>query len=188
MAARPTPRRDRLVDTALRLFAIEGFHGTGIDRILAESGVSKMTLYKHFPSKDDLILAALRRRDESYRAWLETEVAARIETGEHPLVAYVHAIQTWCDRPQFNGCTFINAAGEFGDPKHPVHRAAGEHKQAMLAFVEQLARDASCNHPQEIALQTRLLCDGATVMKQAIRSDRGFEAAAEAVKRLANIS
>ena len=73
-------RRDHLVATALALFSKHGYHATGIDRILAESGVAKMTLYKHFRSKDELILAALRRRDEEFRRWLQAEIESRAAT------------------------------------------------------------------------------------------------------------
>ena len=80
-------RRDHLVDIALDLFSRDGFHATGIDKILAESGVAKMTLYKHFRSKDELILAALRRRDERFRNWFMRTVERRADTPRERLLA-----------------------------------------------------------------------------------------------------
>ena len=80
-------KRDLLINTALELFSREGFHATGIDRILSESGVAKMTLYNHFKSKDELILAALRRRDETFRNWFMRTVEASAETPRGRLLA-----------------------------------------------------------------------------------------------------
>ena len=78
-------RRDELVETALDLFYRNGFHATGIDRILAEAGVAKMTLYKHFRSKDDLIVAALERRDERFRAWFQGTVEREARSRGEPV-------------------------------------------------------------------------------------------------------
>lgn len=178
---RAAPRRDQLVTSALALFVREGFHDVGIDRILAEAGVAKMTLYKHFRSKDDLIVAALMRRDSDYRNWLMREVGRQTDKPDMALVAYVDAVRLWCCNPDFNGCTFINAAAEFRAPDHPVHRAAAEHKQAVFAFVENLAKDAGLIQPKRVAMQVRLLVDGATVMKQTTGSEEGFLVARDSV-------
>ena len=181
---RAAPRRDQLVAGALALFVREGFHGVGIDRILAEAGVAKMTLYKHFRSKDDLIVAALMRRDSDYRNWLMREVDRLADGPDETLVAYVDAVRNWCRNPDFNGCTFINAAAEFRNPDHPVHRAAAEHKQAVFVFVENLAKGARLIKPKRIAMQVRLLVDGATVMKQTTGSEEGFAVARDSVAQL----
>jgi AcrR family transcriptional regulator len=76
-------RRDHLVETALELFDRHGFHATGIDRILADAGVAKVTLYKHFSSKDDLILAVLRLRDERFREWFQAAVDHKAAMGRY---------------------------------------------------------------------------------------------------------
>ncbi|MDJ0935396.1 MAG: helix-turn-helix domain-containing protein, partial [Kiloniellales bacterium] len=106
-------RRDHLVDTAAKLFARHGFHATGIDRILAEAGVAKMTLYKHFRSKDELILAALRRRDEEFRNWFRRRVEARADAPRARLLAVFDVLAEWFEQPDFAGCTFVAAAAEF---------------------------------------------------------------------------
>ncbi len=89
-------RRDHLIDTALRLFYQQGYHATGIDRILAESGVAKMTLYKHFRSKDELILAALQLRDERFRNWLMAEMEAASPDPVERLLAMFDALEQLC--------------------------------------------------------------------------------------------
>src|SRR5258708_34708744 len=102
-------RREELVDRALELFYRHGFHATGIDRILAEAGVAKMTLYKHFKSKDELILAALTRRDEKFRTWFMREVERRGRTPRERLLVVFDILAAWVQSRQFRGCMFVNA-------------------------------------------------------------------------------
>lgn len=184
--ARPS-RKDHLLDIALSLFVAEGYHSVGIDRVLAEANVAKMTLYKHFSSKEDLIRAGLEKRDADYRAWLSNHIEARPPAntpgGPTLLTAYVNAVEQWCDRPLFNGCAFTNAAAEFPDHDHPIHKVAAQHKRNMLAFVENLALRAGATNPAETALHLRLMTDGAVTMKQTMGSTQGFEAARQVVTR-----
>jgi AcrR family transcriptional regulator len=156
-------RRDHLVGTALALFSKHGYHATGIDRILAESGVAKMTLYKHFRSKDELILAALRRRDEEFCRWLQAEVESHAATPRERMLAVFDVLETWFKDPEFSGCCFIHAAGEYGRKDDPVHVAAAEHKARMLAYVGELARAAGAVNADDMARQLMLLVDGAIV-------------------------
>jgi AcrR family transcriptional regulator len=156
-------RRDHLVETALALFSKHGYHATGIDRILAESGVAKMTLYKHFRSKDDLILAALRRRDEEFFRWLQGEVEGRAATPRERLLGVFDALETWFRDPAFNGCCFINAAGEYGRKEDPVHVAAAEHKARITGYLRDLAQAAGATSAEDVARQMMLLVNGAIV-------------------------
>ena len=137
----PRNKREELVETALDLFMREGFHATGIDRILAEAGVAKMTLYHHFRSKDELILAALRLRDERFR----NEFMRRVEkSGDDPalrLHAIFDVLGEMFDAKTSRGCTFINACAEYGDRDSAIHCIAAEHKRLVVKrFVER-------NHP-----------------------------------------
>ena len=108
-------KREQLVDTALRLFYQDGYHATGIDKIIQEAGVARGTLYKHFKSKDDLILAVLRRRDEEFRAWFKTYVERAASDPRGRLLAMFDGMTEWFKgkafpgRP-FHGCSFINAS------------------------------------------------------------------------------
>ncbi|WP_420326690.1 TetR/AcrR family transcriptional regulator [Mameliella sp.] len=159
-------RRDDLVDTALNLFYVHGFNATGIDRILSESGVAKMTLYKHFRSKDELILAALQLRDERFRNWLMAEMEKSSTDPEERLMAMFPALETWFLGKAFKGigfygCAFINAAGEFGDQAHPAHRLAAEHKRRIVDYLVELCRDAGLPDPEGLAEQLALLKEGA---------------------------
>lgn len=157
-------RREHLVDTALALFCRDGFRATGIDRILAESGVAKMTLYKHFRSKDELILAALRRRDEDFRNWLVRAVEERATSPRERLAAIFDALAEWFAGDDFSGCMFINAAAEFGRPGDPIHALAGEHKRLILTYVRGLTEAAGADDPDTLAGSLLLLVEGAIVM------------------------
>ncbi len=176
-------RRDHLVDTALELFAREGYHATGIDRILAEAGVAKMTLYNHFRSKDELILAVLRLRDERFRNWFMRFVESRAKAPRDRLLVLFDALAAWFAEPDFRGCMFINAASEFADPEDPIRGACTEHKRLILNYIRELARDAGAADPQALAEGLNLLAEGAIVMAQ-VGGDR--EAARKA-KRAAQV-
>lgn len=156
-------RRDHLVDTALALFQRHGFHATGIDRILAEAGVAKRTLYNHFKSKDELILAALRRRDETFRNQFMRAVERRARTPRGRLLALFDALEEWFASPTFAGCTFAKACAEYGARDDPIHAAAAEHKRLMTRYVRDLAAAAGAPRPEALAAALSLLIEGAVV-------------------------
>ncbi len=160
----PSSRRDRLIDTAVELFCRNGFHATGIERILAESGVAKMTLYKHFRSKDELILAALRRRDESFRNGFMRAVERRGTTPRSRLRAIFGALEEWITGADFQGCMFINASAEFARRDDPIHAFAAENKRLITAYVRDLCEAAGADDAGELAHQLVLLMEGVTVM------------------------
>ncbi|GHD42352.1 TetR family transcriptional regulator [Thalassobaculum fulvum] len=179
-------RRDELVDTALRLFYTQGFNATGIDKILSEAGVAKMTLYKHFRSKDELILAVLHRRDEQFRNWLMGEMERASANPRERLLAMFDAIEDWFQGRAFkglgfSGCAFINAAGEFGDQNHPAHRTAAEHKRRIVEYLERLCAQAGARDPRDLAEQLALLKEGAIVTAHV----RGMPESAGIAKRMA---
>ncbi len=179
-------RRDDLVDTALRLFYTRGFHATGIDRILAESGVAKMTLYKHFKSKDELILAALERRDEQFRTWLTGAMERASSDPRERLLAMFDALEEWFHGQAFkglgfSGCAFINASGEFADLDHPAHRTSCDHKQRIVDYLTTVCAAAGAEAPAALAEQLALLKEGAIVTAQV----RGMPAAARTAKTIA---
>jgi len=162
----PSDRREHLLDTALSLFRTGGFHATGIDKILAKAGVAKMTLYNHFRSKDELILAALRRRDESFRNSFVRDVERRATTPRDRLVALFDALGEWLAGNGGAGCMFINAAAEYGDCDHPIHAVAAEHKRLLTAYVRGLAADAGAGDADRLARQLYILIEGAIVATQ----------------------
>ncbi len=175
-------RRDHLVDTALRLFSEGGYRATGIDKILAESGVAKMTLYKHFKSKDELILAALRRRDETFRNWFMREVERRARSPRARLLATFDVIGDWIAKPEFQGCMFINACSEFGGKDDPIHAAAAEHKRLIFGYLRELAAAAGAS--EDLAREVMLLLEGAIVVAQVSREPQAARSARKAAEVL----
>ena len=117
----PPSKRDLIVDVALKLFYRNGFHATGVDRIIAEAGVSKKTLYSHFRTKDELILATLRKRDELFRNRMMRETERRASNPRDRLLSVFDFLADWFAEEGFSGCMFINASAEFAEPDNPSH-------------------------------------------------------------------
>ena len=177
-------KRDQLIDTALRLFARHGYRATGIDTILAEAGVAKMTLYHHFKSKDELIVAALRRRDAEWREWFIRRVTKLAGTPRERLLAVFDVMEEWFRNQDYHGCSFGQAATEFRDPKHSVHKMAKEHKQQMLAYFHALAADAGAKDPELLAQQISLLVEGAVIHMEVFREPQAARIADAAAQKL----
>lgn len=175
-----TSTRDILLETALRLFHRDGFHATGIDRILAESKVAKASLYKYFGSKDALMLEALRLRDARFRAFLQERVAALSPIPREAPLHLFDALAEWFDQDGFRGCLFINASAEFGDPGDPLHKAAAEHKAKVLDWLHRLCALAGAADPYGLARQLCLLKEGAIVTAQ-VSHDRQAAHTAKAI-------
>jgi len=173
---RPT-KRDELVGKALKAFYAHGFHATGMDRLVEETGISKTSMYKHFRSKEDLILAALERRDVDFRAWLFGRMAALGKSPRGQLLALFDALAEWFREPGFRGCMFVKAASEFQDAKDPIHAQAAAHKALLFEYLSKLAAEAGAKDAGALARQLLLLKEGAIVTAQ-VEGRR--EAAAEA--------
>jgi AcrR family transcriptional regulator len=153
--------KEQILQTATRLFYEHGFRAVGIDTIIAESGVAKMTLYKHFPSKDDLIVAYLERSDEAFWNWLGETVKPFENKPKKQLEVIFEGVAKLASSPQCMGCTFTSAAGEFPSLEHISHTAALSHKKQVLARFEALAKAANLRQPQALAEQLLMLMDGA---------------------------
>ncbi|CAA7625661.1 TetR family transcriptional regulator [Candidatus Terasakiella magnetica] len=164
-------RREELVEAALLLFMQDGFHATGIAAVLAKAGLSKMTLYHHFPSKDELILAALELRDVRFRDWLFGRMQALGGTPRAQVLALFDALGEWfrgeaaimgAVPEKFVGCTFVKAAAEYSDLADPIHHLAAEHKKRIAETLAELCRRANLPEPERLARRFCLLKEGAT--------------------------
>jgi AcrR family transcriptional regulator len=175
--------RDRILDTASELFYRDGYHAVGIDTIVAESGVAKMTLYRHFPSKDDLIAAYLERANAEFWDWLDGEIA-RVDDPKAKLVVALEATAKLATSAQCLGCTFQAAASEFPELDHRGHRVAIDHKRRVLERLTALARDAAVRDPDELAAQLLLLMDGAWVAARMFGPDNHAASVASAARAL----
>lgn len=157
----PPSRRDELIESAMRVFDRNGFHASGLDRVLQESGISRMTLYNHFKSKDELIVAALRRRDEMIRNDLMRFVEARTDSPRGRVLAVFDFLEGWFTNKDFSGCMFINASAEFDDAQCAIRRAAADHKVEVLRYLTTLCAACGVSNPEKLAKEINLLMLGA---------------------------
>ncbi|SMO57044.1 TetR/AcrR family transcriptional regulator [Ruegeria faecimaris] len=163
-------KRDELVRKALKVFYRDGFHATGMDKLVAETGVSKTSMYKHFRTKEDLILAALRLRDENFRNWFMRRVEELADTPADQLISSFDALGEWFAEDGFRGCMFIKAGAEFQEKEHPIHVQAAEHKRLLLEYFTDLARKAGAFDPESLGCQILLLKEGAIVTAVLLKS------------------
>ena len=174
-------KREQIVDAALRLFYQYGFNATGVDRIIAEAKVSKKTLYSHFKTKDELILATLRKRDELFRNNLMRETERKADHPRERLLALFDVMTDWFHEDNFSGCMFINAAAEFADESNPNHQLAAEHKRLVVDYIRSIAAEAGADNADDLAHELNLLIEGAIVYAYVL----GDKDAAERAKEMA---
>jgi AcrR family transcriptional regulator len=153
--------RERVSRAAYELFSREGVRAVGVDAVIARAGTAKMTLYRNFPSKDDLILEFLRRREQLWtRGWLEAESSRRGETPREQLLAIFDVFSDWFSQPDFEGCSFLTTMIEVNDREHPVYQAAVEHLANIRGYVEKLAVAAGLSDADAFARQWHILMKG----------------------------
>jgi len=162
--AKDSDARERILMTAYGLFCRHGINAVGVDTIIEQSDVAKMTLYRHFRSKDELVLAVLERREELWtQGWLAAEVRRRTSDPAGRLLAIFDVFDGWFRRRSFEGCLFINALLEVEDRKHAIHQASREQLAHIRSFLEELAREAGVPEPEPFARQWHILMKGSIV-------------------------
>lgn len=172
---------DHIVEASLGLFYRHGFHASGVDLLSQEAGVTKRTLYRHFPSKDLLIEAALALRHRQFLARIKAFVEA-VPPKARPL-AYIDFIAAWVAEDDFHGCAFINAAAEFAPPEDPPHQQAAAHKQDLLDYLVALCAGAGAKDPEAVGRSLLLLGEGLTVSCQVMGVSDPLIAAARQTAR-----
>src|SRR6516164_9420827 len=177
--------RQRILETADRLFYQHSIRAVGIDRIIAEAGVAKMSLYKHFPSKDDLILAVLQYREEGVLEFFRSAMECHGKKTKNPLRAFFAALKEWFETPGFRGCAFQNAAVELADPAHPGTEFVRGHKQRFSEFLRGLVEEVVGNAAAKVAPAVALLVEGAVVTAVIQCSPYAADVARDAALKLA---
>lgn len=167
---RRAEKRDHLVDVAAALFNQHGYHAAGIDRVIKEAGIAKTTLYRHFETKDDLVLAVLRRIDERFREELRQFVEERDRSPRERILATFDFLERWFESESFHGCPFISAAAEYGDATGAVFREAAAHKRLVIAYFEELTHAGGFAEPKRRAQEINLLHEGAIAVAHTTRS------------------
>ncbi|MDD2769897.1 MAG: TetR/AcrR family transcriptional regulator [Methylococcus sp.] len=164
---KPSSARERILETAQRLFYRNGIRATGVDRIIAESGVAKMSFYRNFPSKKDLVLAFLERRHEFWMGWFRASMAAQIEReGRFRLAFVAEFLREWFESPDFRGCAFINTAAETAELSDDERQRVVGHKDELCSYIAGLLRPGAAGESLAKARLAVLIIDGAIVRAQ----------------------
>jgi len=177
-------KREQLILTAVELFAKNGIHATGIDTIVEQSGVTKKTLYAHFRSKEELVLAALRHYDGEFRNFFMRQVETKARTPKTRLLAVFDVAEAWFRQNNFYGCMFINAVGEHSEPDTSLRHVCYDFKRLMAEFIKDLCVRAGARQPQQLAEELALLLEGAIVTAQVSQKPDAAKIAKRAAEAL----
>lgn len=175
--------RERLLAAAYELFSRRGVQAVGVDAIIEHSGVARQTMYRHFASKQELVVAFLQQRDVFWtQRWLQAAVGQRSADPGEQLLAVFDVFDEWFRAPGFEGCSFINVMLEHPDPGHPLHRASAAYLHKIRDFLEDLARRAGISDAEAFARQWHILMKGSIVA-----AGEGDRDAARRAKRIATL-
>ena len=159
--------RDRILGAAYELFSRHGTQSVGINAVVEHAGVAKRTLYRHFESKDELVVEFLRMREERWtQNWLQGEVERRATAPDERLLAIFDVFHDWFQREDMEGCSFINVLLEVDDRTSQVRHATVEHLAAIRTFLATLARDAGITDPERFARRWHILMKGSIISAQ----------------------
>ncbi|WPB95844.1 TetR/AcrR family transcriptional regulator [Streptomyces malaysiensis] len=181
--SRPSEARSRLLKTAIRVFYAEGIHAVGVDRIVAEAQVTRATFYRHFPSKESLVVAYLNEADRAIRGQADAAVAAGLPAAD-TIRTISASIAEGIRSPGFRGCAFLNAVAEYPDPDHPVHQAVLAHREwfldtitGLLAKIREQPAEPAARHfvmMRDGAMAAGCLFDPALVCETFLRGVEGL--------------
>jgi AcrR family transcriptional regulator len=175
--------RQRILESAYELFSRRGVSGVGIEEVIARASVAKATLYRHFPSKNDLVLAFLERREQLWTyGWVEQEARLRGGTPEAALLAIFDLFDEWFRRDDFEGCSFVNVMLETDDPGSDIRAASAKHLENIRGVIRTLAEEAGLRDAGQFALSFHILMKGAIV--QAGEGDLDAAKRAQGLARL----
>jgi len=175
--------RERILASAYELFSRRGVRGVGIDEVIKRAEVAKATLYRHFRSKDELVLAFLQQREELWtKEWVEAEARRRGETPEEQLLAIFDLFDEWFQRTDFEGCSFINILLEMNDRQGTIGKASAGHLANIRSIIHTLADEAGLRDPEQFAHSWHILMKGSIVA--AGEGDVGAAKRAQAMGRL----
>ena len=177
-------KRDQLIQTALSLFAKNGIHVTGVDAIAEQSGVTKKTLYAHFRTKEELVLAVLRHYDGLARNEFMRKVESGGKTAKARLLAIFDFAERWFQQSNFYGCLFINTIGEYSDSDTPIRQICQDYKKLVKGYILSLCEKIGADKPQALAEELSLLLEGATVTAQVSQNPKAAKIAKRAAKIL----
>lgn len=184
MTAEKSQARQKILQTASDLFYQKGIQHVGINEVIANSAVAKRTFYKHFPSKDQLILEVMLYREKQWLQWFESSVEQRGKTAKEKLLATFDVLGEWYAQPDFRGCPFINAVLELANANHPAHHVSVTLREAIRTHIMKLATEAGVGKPEAFSQQYLLLIGGASLMATIEGTPTGADYARQALSVL----
>lgn len=177
-----SPLKNKILMVASDLFQTRGINSTGVDAIVAVAGTTKMTLYKYFTSKENLILEVLEQGHQDFQSWLHEKLSAKKPSEK--LQKLFECIEEWVSSPSFRGMGFIKASAEFPNEESPIHQLSSEQSRQFRQYISNLATDANIQDADGLALQLSLLFEGAVQAEQMKRGSGAMKYARKAAKIL----
>lgn len=184
MTSKSSPARDRILGAASELFYQKGFQNVGINEVIAASEVAKRTFYRHFSSKDRLMLEVMRYRAQEWLQWFEDSLERPDSTPKEKLLRSFDVLGEWYAQPDFRGCPFINAVLEIADAEHPAHQVSVALRAAIRHHIMKLAAEAGVQNPESFSQQYLLLIGGASLMATIEGTPSGAKHARQALSVL----
>ena len=166
MSIKTANARERILLAAKELFSTQGIRATGVDSIVKSANTNKMSLYKHFSSKESLIVAYLQTSDVEFWSWFVEKIERKAQTPKDRLLAIFDVHAEWLASPDFQGCPLIKASVEFPDQSHAVHQVSAAFYRKFRSYMTDLAGQAGARFPERLAGQLCALFQGAIVSEQ----------------------
>jgi len=158
--------RDKILTTATGLFESRGIQASGVDTIIAESGIAKATLYRHFPSKNLLITAYLREKSDRFYEWLNSRLSSKKANSLEILIELCELVEQWILTPEFHGLPFHIASIEFPDPTHPINQYSAVLAVELQGYLSKIAASAGAKDPEALGQQLTILFEGAALVER----------------------
>ncbi len=169
--------REKILVTASNLFESRGIQASGVDTIIAEAGIAKATLYKHYPSKNLLVTAYLRDKSDRFYEWLNSRLVSKKENSVEILITLCELVEQWIMTPEFHGLPFHIASVEFPNPDHPINQYSAVLAVELQGYLAKIAATAGAKDPEALGQQLTILFEGAALVE---RLSRGAGAAKRA--------
>ena len=176
--------KDKILMVATDLFHTRGINSTGVDTVVAVAGTTKMTLYKYFGSKEELILQVLQKSQQDFQNWLSERLNSNSKKPADKIKQLFDYVEEWVNSPEFIGVGFIKASAEFPNEENPIHQLSSQQSRAFRQFIATLAKEASIKDAEGLALQLSLLFEGAVQAEQMKRGSGAIKYAKKAAKIL----
>jgi AcrR family transcriptional regulator len=158
--------REKILATATNLFESRGIQASGVDTIIAEAGIAKATLYKHYPSKNLLITAYLRDKSDRFYEWLNSRLISKKANSLDILIALCELVEQWIMTPEFHGLPFHIASVEFPDPAHPINQYSAVLAVELQGYLSKIAATAGAKDPDALGQQLTILFEGAALVER----------------------